>query len=344
MSRVVSSARSARGFTLIELLVVIAIIGVLIALLLPAVQAAREAARRSQCTNNMKQLGLAVQNYNDVNGMIPPTSNNSGNDFSMKGRILPFMEQMPLYNALNHSYSYGAAQNFTVRCTIINAYLCPSDANVPVGTATVNGVTLQIGYTNYPNCLGIARISNGAGASNILDGPADKMGQTSDGPDITFAAIKDGLSNTAIWSEFTRGDNRPTTVARNGTPMIYGVLGKVDNSYGIAYGPALFQQVNTDCTKNTTINNTQKGRDWLWHQVYAGGGYTHLMMPNKKSCFYDGSHTDNGVITASSYHSGGVNMALMDGSVRFIKDSISPMTWWALSTKDGGEIISANSY
>src|SRR6516162_1784656 len=112
-------ARRRPGFTLIELLVVIAIIAVLIALLLPAVQAAREAARRAQCVNNLKQLGLAIQNYHDVHGALPPTALASSAtvtpDFSMKGRILPFLEQTVLSNALNSSYLYNDPTNFTVR-------------------------------------------------------------------------------------------------------------------------------------------------------------------------------------------------------------------------------------
>src|SRR5262249_4340490 len=126
-----------RGFTLIELLVVIAIIAVLIALLLPAVQAAREAARRTQCVNNLKQLGLSVQNYHDINGSLPPTGNNptvtagvgATNDFSMKARILPFMEQQAVWNAFNQSFAYNASQNQTPTSTTINAFLCPSDSN-----------------------------------------------------------------------------------------------------------------------------------------------------------------------------------------------------------------------
>src|SRR5271170_4954855 len=131
-----------RGFTLIELLVVIAIIGLLIALLLPAVQAAREAARRSQCVNNLKQLGLAVQNYSDVNGALPPaaaTGPEWSNNFSMKARVLPFLDQAALFNSLNMSYFQLAAQNATNLTTMVGTFLCPSDGNVPCGTYDVGG-------------------------------------------------------------------------------------------------------------------------------------------------------------------------------------------------------------
>src|SRR5580698_5239427 len=118
-----------RGFTLIELLVVIAIIAVLIALLLPAVQAAREAARRMQCVNNLKQLGLAVQGYHDVNGALPPHGSNQPvtnmNDFSMKARILPFMEQQAVWNSFNQSFDFNTAQNSTSGGNTIAGFLCP---------------------------------------------------------------------------------------------------------------------------------------------------------------------------------------------------------------------------
>src|SRR5579884_3453922 len=126
-----------RGFTLIELLVVIAIIAVLIALLLPAVQAAREAARRASCVNNLKQMALAVMNYESSTGCLPPTGNAAvSNSFSMKPRILYFMEQVSAYNALNQSFPYSDPTNWTIRTMQIQAFLCPSDANVPSSTVT----------------------------------------------------------------------------------------------------------------------------------------------------------------------------------------------------------------
>lgn len=166
-----------RGFTLIELLVVIAIIGGLIALLLPAVQAAREAARRMQCVNNLKQLGLATMNYNDVHGALPPNSGFDpplAPDFAMKPRLLPFLEQTAAYNAANMSLSSRDAANWTINVIQIASFLCPSDGNVPSGTSALNGVSRTVGYHSYPNNLGTFYRRNG----NRFDGPATNSAPT----------------------------------------------------------------------------------------------------------------------------------------------------------------------
>ena len=314
-----------RGFTLIELLVVIAIIAVLIALLLPAVQAAREAARRAQCVNNLKQIGIALHNYHDVNGEIPPNSNAGKPDFSMKGRMLPYLEQASLYNALNMSFNTGQAQNNTVRLTKLNVFVCPSDGNLPSTTD---------GYTDYPNNIGVIRV-NGA----LIDGPADKLGQSSDGPDIRFATVTDGLSNTMIFSEWIMG--------RIGINQL-GLFVVFNAGIPEAAGTTPDQYQQACLSQSNSVGNivfTQKGKDWLLGQCGWGGCYSAIMTPNQPGCWYGtGANTDHTIIGASSYHSGGVNGLLMDGSVKFFKSSISKIVCRALATKDGGEVVSADSY
>ncbi|MHC5543495.1 DUF1559 family PulG-like putative transporter, partial [Singulisphaera rosea] len=187
-----------RGFTLIELLVVIAIIAVLIALLLPAVQAAREAARRLQCTNNLKQLGLALHNYESSSGALPPPFIQSGsgstitwsNGWSVHGRILPFMEQNALYDAMNFTQRYSTPFNSTITAMVINGFLCPSEIQ-PQPRVTATG---RFGVNNYGWNRGDWYIWGGfAGVANRAPFDVNRSRRLAD--------FSDGLSNTLVASE-----------------------------------------------------------------------------------------------------------------------------------------------
>ena len=338
------------GFTLIELLVVIAIIAVLIALLLPAVQAAREAARRMQCINNLKQLGLSTMNYTDVNGALPPSSEKTSTvDFGMKSRMLSYMEQQPLFNSINftRSWNQAAGENSTAFHTTINTFLCPSDGNFP--TFVRNGV--ETGKNNYGNNIGLSRSFTGGN----FDGPAYMVDSTAYGPVITLASITDGTSNTAIWSEWVKGKGSTGTILP-GRWVVY--LTTIPFSTTAPVSPAMtgslqqtLQALNSACNNKLPANYDLVGYNWMDGWCGGGGPYSHILSPNHVSCAFstDGGVgkpplEDRGMVAASSNHSGGVNVGFLDGSVKFIKDSVNLGTWGALATHAGGEVIDASSY
>ncbi len=361
-----------RGFTLIELLVVIAIIAVLIALLLPAVQSAREAARRSQCVNNLKQLGLAVHNYHSQNNCIPPSGERGwGTDinetnrqrFSMKARLLPFLEQQQVYNAMNFnnfpgpvgasdSRGLGGAQNFTGTMVKIATFLCPSDPNPGSSNSlTLNGSAVSVPSSNYPNSVGNLRRYNTNGW--VPSGPAYYPGWDSQIRDtLAFEDAGDGTANSVIFSEWVKGTGNAT---QGGLGAVYGA--NLGGDMGIPNNINFNIAASRLCQQATKIVFANKGEYWALQDPQRGGGFCMTNTPNLKACYYrdgandgaasslpDDSDACDTMIGASSYHPGGVNTLFMDGSVRFIKNTVNAATYLAIGSIDGGEVVSSDAY
>ena len=337
------------GFTLIELLVVIAIIAVLIALLLPAVQAAREAARRAQCLNNLKQIGLAVNNYESSVGALPMTMAlvGAGNTvaydtgWSAQARILPFLEGNTLFNAANIGIFKEDPSNTTVIKLTVAAFICPSEIK-PTPSTHDYGVS---GVTNYGFCGGDWFVWGG------FNGP---MNRQAFGPNRSrrLAEISDGLSNTLVVSEvkaYQGASNcRFTTLPSVNDPN--NIPSPLADPFTVAP-----EYDNGGCM---TLNQLEFHTEWSDGHVHTGG-FTTAWAPNKAiigRVTYPGLDLDlNGkneeeggptfaAINARSYHPGGVNALFADGSVKFIKSTVNGLTWRALGTVAGGEIVGADAY
>lgn len=344
--------RHREGFTLIELLVVIAIIAVLIALLLPAVQSAREAARRAQCVNNLKQIGLGVHNYLGTFQVLPFGKGGSyatslpGTPvyarWSCNSQLLIFLEQGNLFNSINFSlppetpgmagavpfmpaYQNPNRENATASRTQVATFLCPSDGPPLAEWA---GATNYLGNLQTWAC----DLSESNPSTNA---PAEvPRGIFYLGSAVKLADITDGTSQTAFFSEKIRGQGQPNPRTDQ---LIFTNQVTLD---------ATFQACQSLPITALPLTSRQ-GMSWVMGEMCCTS-YNHVAPPNSKSCAapnFPGNMANMAMqIPPSSLHPGGANMLYGDGSVKFIKNSVSLGTWRALGTRNGGETISADAY
>jgi prepilin-type N-terminal cleavage/methylation domain-containing protein/prepilin-type processing-associated H-X9-DG protein len=356
-----------KGFTLIELLVVIAIIAVLIALLLPAVQAAREAARRTQCVNNLKQIGLGLHNYHEQQNTFPmgsgqPTMDKIGGTapiakqgLSYLYAILPMLGEVPIFNAVNNSF--GMADNTTLLAFQVNQtaqksqlkeYLCPSDPNATVSLDS----STNTGNNNYFASIGPTTNTYGALSSSGPDwSTIPYTGLFAHQQCKGVRDILDGTSNSIACAESTVG--AATEVQRQ---KLIGLVNVNIPAAGIQQSaftnPSGVQSGIQACTaawnSGSASIDIQRGDSWL-HGSMAMTLFNTIVPPNGEAnqwtyCSATGSGSASLISNSDSYHPGGVNVLMADGSVKFIKNSINQPTWWGLGTIAGGEVISSDAY
>jgi prepilin-type N-terminal cleavage/methylation domain-containing protein len=324
-----------RAFTLVELLVVIAIIGVLISLLLPAIQAAREAARRSECSNNLRQFGIAVLNYESARKKLP-AGRLLPRAWGPHVRILPYLEQSNLYGRVDFEEKIA---NSAVPLEDLSLFLCPSDDVDRLDTTETPDTLDDWGRNSYRLNAG-----NDTGQMTGTGTPANQVERNNglfiSNREVFLKEVTDGTSHTAMLSERVRGDGDNTIVEI------------ASDWFRISQSNVTADQVATACKAlDLTAMNKAKfqfsrgGRNWP-RGNYVPSRYNHVLTPNDRSCARDdgsGSlgavvNEQGGATTATSWHRGGVNLVRADGSADFVADDVSLVAWRALGSKDGGEI------
>ena len=369
-----------RGFTLVELLVVIAIIAMLVALLLPAVQAARGAARRTQCINNLRQLGLALQNHHDALGHFPvsqlgsvppraaritgqgqPPSRSSssqqnlgsGGFYSWHARILPFIEELPLYDSINFSASMSstpnsgndgtltsAHPNAAAAATSVTTFLCPAD-----GGANNNEVLMGMptASDNYAGNAGWPALATGYDGERLspakynglisLQNPAGDNESLAREP-VRIRTVEDGLSHTAAVAErlIQIAETRDDILSAPSMLKSFHVVGAARTL------PLMEARCNAAKTHADAVNSAYLGRAWISGWSPTGSTYRHLKAPNTTNCHFDSNHASGEfAVSPSSHHEGGVNVAMADGHVKFVADGVDHEVWWAMGSRNAGD-------
>lgn len=338
-----ASLHSRRGFTLIELLVVITIIGILVGLLMPAMQMAREAARRNSCTSNLRQLGTALHSFHSSHDRLPYKTyvSPAGMSFSVHTQLLPYLEQQNGAERVQLGYAYSDSQNDEARNLYVPTYLCPSDSDQ---------LPLNLGGRNNYYVNGGAQINAGSPGGTgdpgytlpVPDGPfvpnpLAVAGQPQP-PNvaINFKDIRDGLTYTVMMSEKVLGDGSNALATRKSDTFKPGTYPNTPDEARTMclqiVDPSTSPQGWLDLTKQGVSN---VGAPFM-QSYHSTTTYYHVLKPNEPSCMWPPGRIST---TAGSYHGDGVNALMCDSSVRFVNDKIDIAVWRAIGTRNGKELV-----